>query len=119
MDDWGEQDGAQKTKTHTFIHAAEGTFFVHALPITYASWFSPKFVSESGDLKKLEEGLAINVSKYLDRLELELKGSGGGLLMGDKVTAADTMNIFGIQFIFARDLCAGRKIREWPRVGSG
>jgi len=24
--------------------------------------------------------------------------------------------LFGVQFIFARDLCAGRRIREWPAV---
>ena len=26
------------------------------------------------------------------------------------------MNLFGVQFIFARDLCAGRKIAEWGNV---
>jgi glutathione S-transferase len=37
-------------------------------------------------------------------------------LAGDHVTAADTMVLFSIQFIFARDLSAGRKASEWKNV---
>jgi glutathione S-transferase len=59
----GGQDEAEKTTIRTSIHAAEGTFCVHALPHNLRRWFSPKSVSESGDLKKLEEGLAINVAR--------------------------------------------------------
>lgn len=87
---------------------------VHALAITYARWFAPESVKESGELKRLEEGLAINVGKDLDWLDAELEGQ--RFLCGEKVTAADTMCIFSVQFIFARDLCAGRKVGEWRNI---
>lgn len=57
-----------------FIHAAEGTFMVHCLAITYARWFCPQAVRESGGLLELEKGLAVNVCKDLDWLEGELEG---------------------------------------------
>ncbi len=131
----GGQDEAARNRVRMFIHAAEGTFMVHCLAITYArvrltshyihttiytlinshrQWFSPESVKISGDLQKLESGLAINVHKDLDWLNSELRGK--KFLAGDKITAADTMNLFGIQFIFARDLCAGRKVGEWEEV---
>jgi glutathione S-transferase len=62
----------------------------------------------------LEEGLAINVGKDLDWLNAELEGK--SFLAGEGVSAADTMCLFSIQFIFARDLCAGRKVGEWKNV---
>jgi glutathione S-transferase len=71
-------------------------------------------MKSSGDLKKLEEGVAINVGKDLDWLNSELEGK--KFLAGNNVTAADTMCLFSIQFIFARDLCAGRKAVEWKNV---
>jgi glutathione S-transferase len=94
-----------------FIHAAEGTFMVHSLAITYARWFSPPSVHASGNLKRLEEGLAINVCKDLDWLDRELDGR--RFLAGEQVTAADTMCLFSVQFIFERGLCGG------GRWGSG
>lgn len=112
----GGTDEVKKNKIRSFIHAAEGTFLVHALAITYARWFAPKAMDASGDLKELKKELAISVGKDLDWLESELKRSEGRFLVSDKVTAADTMNVFSIQFVFARDLCGGRKVREWPYV---
>ena len=87
---------------------------VHALAITYARWFSPSSIKDSGAIKELENGLAVNVGKDLDWLEGELKGS--NFLAGDEVTAADTSCVFSVQFIFARDLCAGKKVGEWPCI---
>jgi glutathione S-transferase len=112
----GGKDEKKRKAIRAWIHAAEGTFLLHALSITYARWFSPQSVQESGELKELERGLAVNVGRDLDWLESELKASSGKFLAGEDVTAADTMNIFSIQFIFARDLCAGRTVSEWPRV---
>ena len=103
-----------RNRVRMFIHAAEGTFLIHALAVTYARWFSPESVKSSGEIKELEKGLSVNIGKDLDWLESELKGK--KFLAGEKVTAADTMVLFSIQFIFARDLCAGRKIEEWPGV---
>jgi glutathione S-transferase len=110
----GGQDEAKRNRVRTFIHAAEGTFMVHCLAITYARWFAPESMKSSGDLKKLEEGVAINVGKDLGWLNSELGGK--KFIAGDHVTAADTMCLFSIQFIFARDLCAGRKVGEWKNV---
>lgn len=79
-------DEGKRNKVRSFIHAAKETFLVHALSITYARWFSPKSISESGELKELEKGLSINVCKDLDWLESELKSSGGKFLVGDGVS---------------------------------
>jgi len=103
-----------RNRIRTFIHAAEGTFMVHALSITYARWFAPEANKSSGDLKKLEEGCAVNVGKDLDWLEKELEGR--RFIAGEKISAADTMCLFSVQFIFARDLVAGKKVEEWPNV---
>jgi glutathione S-transferase len=62
----------------------------------------------------LEKGLAINVGKDLGWLDAELEGK--KFISGDSVSAADTMCLFSVQFIFARDLCAGRKVGEWRNV---
>lgn len=70
----GGRDEEKRNRVRTFIHAAEGTFMVHCLAITYARWFAPESMKSSGDLKKLEEGIAINVGKDLDWLNSELKG---------------------------------------------
>jgi len=105
------KDEGKRNRIRTFIHAAEGTFLIHALAITYARWFAPESVKSSGELKELEKGLAINVGKDLDWLDSELEGK--RFIAGDGVSAADTMCLFSVQFIFARDLCAGRKVGEW------
>ena len=112
----GGSDEKKREKVRAWIHAAEGTFLLHALAITYARWFSPQSVKDSGELKELEKGLAVNVGKDLDWLESELKAGPGKFLVGDRITAADTMNLFSIQFILARDLCAGRTVSEWPGI---
>jgi glutathione S-transferase len=52
-------DEGMRSGVRTFIYAAEATFLVHALAITYARWFSPPSVKDPGDLEKLGEGLAI------------------------------------------------------------
>jgi glutathione S-transferase len=110
----GGNDEAKRNRIRTFVHAAEGTFLIHALAVTYARWFSPESVKSSGELKELEKGLAINVGKDLGWLDAELEGK--KFISGDSVSAADTMCLFSVQFIFARDLCAGRKVGEWRNV---
>lgn len=65
--------------------------------------------------------MAVNVGKDLDWLEGELKRNaeevgGEGYLIGGDLTAAETMCLFSVQYIFFKDLCAGRKIVEWPFV---
>lgn len=109
----GGQDDDTRNRVRSFIHAAEGTFMVHALAIMYARWFAPPSISSS-DLKQLEEGMAVNVGKDLDWLESELQGR--KFLAGDMLTAADTVVLFSLLLIFKRDLCAGRGVVEWPAV---
>jgi glutathione S-transferase len=103
----GREDEERRNRIRMFIHAAEGTFMVHSLAITYARWFSPESVHQSGDLKILEEGLAINVQKDLDWLDRELDGR--RFLAGEGITAADTICLFSVQFIFERELCGGER----------
>lgn len=109
----GGKSDATRSAVRQWIHAAEGTFMIHALAITYARWFSTDSMKKNGDLHKLEQGLAINVHKDLDWLESQLQSK---FLVGDHVTAADTMVAFSIQFIFAKDLAPPRKMVEWPKI---
>ena len=74
-----------------WIHASEATFMLHALAITYARWNMPEEQKEDGTLKKVEEGMSVNVQKDLDWLETELSLSHGKFLCGEEVTAADAM----------------------------
>lgn len=64
----------------------------------------------------MEGGCAVNVCRDLDWLEKELEGK--KFIAGENVTAADTMCIFSVQFIFAGDLTVGRKIAEWKNIKS-
>jgi glutathione S-transferase len=56
----------------------------------------------------------VNVGEDLDWLDSKLKGR--TFLAGEKLTAADTMVLFSIQFIFARNLSGGGKQGEWKEV---
>ncbi|KAF8865765.1 hypothetical protein BDZ45DRAFT_720504 [Acephala macrosclerotiorum] len=75
----GGKDEEKRNKIRMWIHAAEDVY---------------ESVKETGELKELEKGLAVNVGKDLDWLNLELEGK--KFLAGDNVTAADTMVIFSI-----------------------
>lgn len=83
---FGGDDVSKKEKIRMWIHAAEGTFLIHALAITYARWNIPKSV-DAATLKEMEKGLAVNVGKDLDWLESEI--GGGRFLVGEGVSAAD------------------------------
>lgn len=111
----GGGDPAVRNKVRQFIHAAEGTFMVHCLAITYFRWFAAEAISDE-EKTETEKGIAVNVVKDMDWLEGELRKDKGRFLVGDEVTAADTMVLFSVQFIFARDLIGGRKVGEWKRV---
>lgn len=87
---------------------------IHALAVIYARWFSSDSSQTNGDLQKLEEGLYINVRKDLDWLDGELKGK--SFLVGEGVTAADTMCLMSVQFIFARGLAGEGKERDWGYI---
>lgn len=97
----GNQGEKKREKVRMWIHAAEGTFMVHALAITYARWSASEGLRSSGELKELERGMAVNVGKDLDWLNDELKDS--RFLVGERVTAADTMVLFSIS-LFLRGI---------------
>ena len=71
---------------------------VHCLPTLYNRRIDA-IIAE-----KLAPGLEKNVVKDLDWLDAELKAGNGKYLVGDHVTAADTMVAFSVQFIFAMRL---------------
>jgi glutathione S-transferase len=58
--------------------------------------------SDYGD--RMEALLSVNVLKDLDWLEAELAKNEGGYLVGKRLTAADVMMHFSIQFIFGKRL---------------
>ena len=99
---------AQRIKVREYIHAAEGTFMVHCLPTVYNRRIDATMA------EKLAPGLEKNVVKDLDWLEVELKAGNGQYLVGDRVTAADTMVAFSVQFIFAMRLAP--RDRRWAAI---
>ena len=101
-------DEAQRVKVREWIYAAEGAFMVHCLPTVYVRRIDATAAEE------LSPGLAGNVAKDLDWLEVELKMGNGKYLVGDHVTAADIMVAFSIQFIFWLKL--GPQDRRWEGI---
>lgn len=101
-------DEAQRIKVREWIHAAEGSFAVRALPLSYVRRI------DATAAEKFEPRLAGGVAKDLDWLEAELKRGNGRYLVGDHVTAADTMVAFSIQFIFLSKLAP--KDRRWEGI---
>ena len=101
-------DRIQRTKVREWIHVAEGAFMVHCLPTVYIRR------TDATAAERLSHDLKQYVSKDLDWLEAELERGNGKYLVGDHVTAADTMVAFSIQFIFRMDLAPRDK--RWERV---
>ena len=81
---------------------------VHCLPTVYIRRL------DASSAEKLAPRLAGNVGKDLNWLEAELKGGTGRYLVGDHVTAADTMVAFSVQFIFGMGLAP--KDRKWEGI---
>ena len=92
-----------------WVHAAEATWALHGISILYARWNQ-----KDGDVAKTEEGMSKNVIKDMDFLESALQNSKGKFLLGDTVTAADSMMQFSAVFILAREL--GIKGKNYPEV---
>jgi glutathione S-transferase len=68
--------------------------------------------------------MAVNVRNDFAWLEQELAESKGGFLVGDRVTVADVMMLFSVQFILKRELGVkegeiGEKTREWVKQCEG
>ncbi|KAK3616805.1 hypothetical protein LTR56_025708 [Elasticomyces elasticus] len=99
----------KRYQVQQWVHAAEATYMLHALAITYARWNQ-----KGGDVEATEAGLSVNVQKDFDYLEAELGKSKGKFLLGDSPTAADTMMEFTVDFILTREL--GTKGKTWDEV---
>ncbi|KAI9663647.1 MAG: hypothetical protein M1821_007137 [Bathelium mastoideum] len=108
------KDLAARVQVLLWIHAAEGTFMVHAAPFLYVNWFAPQRVRDSGDLAIIEEGMSKNVIRDFDWLEGELQKGKGKFLVGDHITAADCMMLLNVQIITGRGF--GTKGKKWPKV---
>ena len=59
---------------------------------------------------------SLDTSRDLDWLDAEIKKGGTRYLVGDTVTAADTMMAFGVQFIFATGSHPEEKEGQWDNV---
>ena len=110
---------ARKIKVMEFVHAAEATLMMHALPYLYVCRVvkasQPNRLPEAKDL--LQDGLTAMVRKDLDWLEYELEAKGGGWLVGNDTTAADIMMGFSVQCIVANQLLGtGYSVDRWTRV---
>lgn len=112
-----------RQKVLEFIHAAEATIMLHCLAILYLR-ASASAISSSPSPSTLDEMssiLAINVRMDMDYLEGELKSrkeeSGDEeVYLAGEFSAADTMMLFGVLFIFKRDLTAGKALGEWKEL---
>ena len=104
-------DPATRTQAQRWVHAAEGTYMLHALGIIYVRWFSGEHKDAAAGI---EENMAKNVVKDFDLLEQELGKHEGRFLLGDRVTVADIMMHFSATFILARGL--GTKGKSFPRI---
>ncbi|GAM90248.1 hypothetical protein ANO11243_082900 [Dothideomycetidae sp. 11243] len=104
------QDIERRFQTLRWVHAAEGLYMLHGIPVIYVRWFA----GEHEDAKKaMIQGLNKNINANLTQLDEELNKSTGKFLMGDKLSIADIMMHFSVQFLLARGINAGK---EWPRL---
>lgn len=103
-------DLAQRTQVRIWMSASEGTFLTHALAIMYGSG------AAANAADKISAGLTPQVHRDFDWLEAELKKGSGRFLVGDHLTAADTMMGFSVAFIFKMGL--GVKGKTWPAVNA-
>ena len=87
---------------------------IHGLAVLYTRWQMPDAGKNDQILGEMEKKLGINVQKDFDWLESELKAGNGKYLVGDSLSAADTMVVLSVQFIKARNLVLGG--RSWPAI---
>ena len=113
----GTSSKETRQKVLEFIHASEATIMLHCLAILYLRASAPAATSppSSSTIDQMACALATNVRRDLDWLESELGKNGGEYLAGE-FSAADTMMIFGILFIFKRDLTCGKELSEWENL---
>ena len=96
-------------------HAAEGTIMLHGLAILYAKWQFPAELAKKHPeaVEEMVGKLKPNVTNDLKWVERSLNEN-DGWLVGGKLTAADIMMEFSIDFMLARELVA--KKGDFPVV---
>lgn len=83
-------DPQQRANVRQWLHAAEGTFMLHASAILYARWNIAE--EAKGTMVDMEERMSKNVVNDMNWLEGELKAQkarGCVWIVGDKMSAAD------------------------------
>lgn len=103
-------DAASRSSVRVWMSASEGTFLTHSLAIMYGSGAVPD------SAEKLSDSLSPQVHRDFAWLESELKKGNGKFLVGDHLTAADTMMGLSIAFILKMGL--GTKGKQWPAVNA-
>ena len=83
---------------------------MHGLVPFYAHRASPDISHD------LLQTLTVDTGHDLDWLDVQLKASGTRYLVGDTVTAADTMMAFSVQFILEYGLHPKEKDGQWDNV---
>ena len=104
------EDVATRFATLRWVHAAEASFMLFALPVTYTMWFGGDHEAAKEQIIK---GLGKNIVAALTNLEEELQKSNGKFLIGEKLSIADIMVHFSVQFMLARGIDGGKK---WTRL---
>ena len=126
-------DPATRATIRQWLHAAEGTFMIHAIAILYLRWQMP----EEGQrmLPGIEERMSKNVRNDLAWLEATLKDQkeqGRGWIVGEEMSIADIQMQFryvmwflveawlitGIEFVFERKLGVDPGKNEFPEISS-
>jgi len=109
------KDVGARCKAYEWLHAAEGTFMLHALAILYARWKIPEAAKEY--LAEMEQNMSANVLndfRWIEGALKEQRQKGSEFLVGTELSVADIMMGFSVEFILERKL--GTKKGDWPET---
>lgn len=127
-------DIGQRAEVKQWLHAAEGTFMVHAMAILYARWQVPE--EGKGMLEGMEERMSRNVKndlRWLEGVLSDQQAKGRHWIVGEGLSVADIQLQFrwvhtywlnrtkadectSIEFIFERKLGVDPAENEFPQV---
>lgn len=100
---------AQRYEILQWVHAAEASLIMHAVPILYSRWHQV-----GGDFIQTEDAMSHHVIQDLDFLEGTLSASTGRYLLGGSLTAADFNVHWSVDVILAWEL--GIRGKSWPKL---
>ena len=113
----GKSGATLSQEERMWMYYSEGTLMLHALAITYARW-SLTGHEDKAALAKCEDFMSKNVQNDLDYLESALakveQQDGELFLVGRKLSAADVMMAFSVEFAIKKNL--GIQGRSWARI---